>query len=163
MALTIAEILRAINPDVGLVLNVDGLTYRVGVEDVNSDEILAALEAGNVNILRATPASVIATILNTASLSNEIDLNGSALQTILMPAAWTAASLTFQIAEASGGTFRNVYDDSGTEVVVTTAVSRAIPMPAELAGARFVIIRSGTVGTPVNQGGDRIITVLLKG
>ena len=42
MALTITEILRAVNPNVGLVVNPDG-TYRVGVEDVNSDEILAAL------------------------------------------------------------------------------------------------------------------------
>ena len=42
MALTIAEILRAVYPNMGLVANLDG-SYRFGVEDVNSDEILAAL------------------------------------------------------------------------------------------------------------------------
>ncbi len=42
MALTNAEILRVLNPDIGLPINPDG-TYRIGVEDVNSDEILAAL------------------------------------------------------------------------------------------------------------------------
>ncbi|MCK5018853.1 MAG: hypothetical protein KAS32_17455 [Candidatus Peribacteraceae bacterium] len=42
MALINAEILRAILPNIGLPVNLDG-TYRIGVEDVNSDEILAAL------------------------------------------------------------------------------------------------------------------------
>lgn len=44
MALTIAEILRAVNPNIGLPVNPDG-TYRIGVEDINSDEILAAIQA----------------------------------------------------------------------------------------------------------------------
>uniref|UniRef100_A0A6M3IWN0 Uncharacterized protein n=1 Tax=viral metagenome TaxID=1070528 RepID=A0A6M3IWN0_9ZZZZ len=42
MALTIVEYLRSVNPNIGLVMNPDG-SYRIGVEDVNSDEILAAL------------------------------------------------------------------------------------------------------------------------
>ena len=42
MALTNVEILRAILPNIGLPANPDG-TYRIGVEDVNSDEILAAI------------------------------------------------------------------------------------------------------------------------
>lgn len=44
MALTNTEILRAILPNIGLPVNPDG-TYRIGVEDVNSDEILVALAA----------------------------------------------------------------------------------------------------------------------
>ena len=46
MALTINEILRAVNPNIGLVVNPDG-SYRIGVEDVNSDEILVAVQAVN--------------------------------------------------------------------------------------------------------------------
>ena len=42
MALTITEFLRSVNPNMGLVVNPDG-SFRFGVEDVNSDEILAAL------------------------------------------------------------------------------------------------------------------------
>ena len=173
MALTIAEIIKTINPNIGVIINLDGVSYRIGVEDVNSAEILTALQIlddwddganrANVNILRSVMANITATIASAAALSNEIDLAGSALQTILMPAAWTAAVLTFQIAEATGGTFQDVYDDSGSEVTVTVAASRAIPMPAEIAGARFVKIRSGTTGTPVNQGAERLIVVLLKG
>ena len=47
MALINTEILRAILPNIGLPVNPDG-TYRIGVEDVNSDEILAAIVAGGV-------------------------------------------------------------------------------------------------------------------
>jgi len=52
MALTVVETIRAMNPDIGLILNLDGVTYRVGVEDVNSDEILAAL-----NLIRDNPVT----------------------------------------------------------------------------------------------------------
>ncbi len=62
MALTIVEILRAINPDVGLVLNVDGLTYRIGVEDVNSDEILAAALASGVDLAALEVLSTAANV-----------------------------------------------------------------------------------------------------
>ena len=47
MALTISEIIRAVNPNIGLVINPDG-SFRIGVEDSNSDEILAAILAGGV-------------------------------------------------------------------------------------------------------------------
>ena len=44
MALNVVEFLRSVNPNIGLVVNPDG-SYRIGVEDVNSDEILAAVVA----------------------------------------------------------------------------------------------------------------------
>ncbi len=44
MALTIVEILRAVMPNIGLPQNPDG-SFRIGVEDVNSDEILVAVQA----------------------------------------------------------------------------------------------------------------------
>lgn len=62
MALTIAEILRAVNPNIGLVVNPDG-SYRIGVEDVNSDEILASLLASGVDL---AAIEVIITAINTA-------------------------------------------------------------------------------------------------
>ncbi len=139
------------------------------IGDIKFGEGLPAnngIDIGDVGIERVNLTSVTATITqdDATGLSAEIDLGGSSMQTILMPAAWTAASLTFSVAEATSGTFRNAYDDSGTEVVVTTAASRAIPMPSELAGARFIKLRSGTSGTPVTQlSADKIITVLLKG
>jgi len=51
MALTIADVIRSINPNIGLVQNADG-TFRISVEDVNSDEILAAVGAMSVEYPR---------------------------------------------------------------------------------------------------------------
>lgn len=108
---------------------------------------------------------ITATILSGASLSDEIDLGHHRIATILMPAAWTTANLTFQVASASGGTFKDLYDDGGVEVNVTAAAARAIGIDLNagpLAAARFLKIRSGTTGTPVNQGGDRALVLVTK-
>ena len=51
MSLTIVEFLRAVMPNIGLPVNPDG-SYRIGVEDINSDEILAAL-----NLIRNNPVT----------------------------------------------------------------------------------------------------------
>ena len=45
MALTITEFLRAVMPNIGLIANDAGDGYRIGVEDINSAEILTALES----------------------------------------------------------------------------------------------------------------------
>lgn len=105
------------------------------------------------------------TIAASGSLSDEIDLRGYELDAILMPAAWTAADLTFQAAEKSGGTFRNVYDDAGNEVTVSADASLAIPLstPGEqLRGLRFIKVRSGTSGAAVNQAAERTVTLVVK-
>lgn len=104
-----------------------------------------------------------ATILSGASLSDSIEVDGSAIVGVVMPAAWTAANLTFQ-ASHDDTTFNNVYDEFGTEKTVSASTSRYIPLnPADFAGADSIKVRSGTSGTAVNQGADRsIIFVLLK-
>lgn len=103
------------------------------------------------------------TIANGASQSNVVDLEGGALVGINMPAAWTAANLTFLSSEYKDGTFDPVYDTAGTEVTVTAAASRNINIsPDGFRGMRYMKIRSGTSGTPVNQGAERIIVVLIS-
>lgn len=110
------------------------------------------------------------TIANGTSLSPEFSLRGFRIVGIKFPAAWTAADLTFQASEiptAEGGVYGNVFatDDAGTgaEVVVDAAASQVtVPdttnsWPADC----MVKIRSGTAGTPVNQGAARIVTLLL--
>ncbi len=147
-------------------VDIGDVTLNAGTAAFGKLSANNGVDIGDVGIERVNLTSVTATITqdDATGLSAEIDLGGSSMQTILMPAAWTAASLTFQVFEATGGTYRNLYDDSGTEVTVTTAASRAIPMPSELAGTRFIKLRSGTSGTPVTQlSANKIITVLLKG
>lgn len=106
-----------------------------------------------------------ATIAINASLSGEVDLEGFTLVSIIMPAAWTAANLTFQASDVTGGTFQDVYDDQGVEVTVQAAASRSIGidlLAGALAGFRFIKIRSGTTGTPVNQAAARTLTLAVK-
>jgi hypothetical protein len=96
------------------------------------------------------------TIANGASLSSAGDLGGTRLVGIIMPAAWTAAALTFQVSYDGGTTFANLYDEYGLEYTVTADAGRAIKVPALdfLIGAQ-VKVRSGTSGTPANQGAAR--------
>lgn len=101
-------------------------------------------------------------ILAGASLSNEVDLNGHQVVAIYMPGTWTTANLTFSASNVTGGTFNNVYDSAGNELTVTAAASRTLVDIPELEPIRFLRIRSGTSGTPVNQLADRTLILILK-
>jgi len=104
------------------------------------------------------------TIANGANLSDEIDVSQYAMLVVHMPAAWTAASIGFKVASASGGTFLPLYDDNGTLVQIDSpTASKAYSAPAEVAGARYVKLWSQDgSGSNANQGGARVITVDLK-
>lgn len=102
------------------------------------------------------------TIANAASLSDAAPLGGALLAGIVMPGSWTAASLTFQVSH-DGTTYRNVYDDTGTEYTVTVSTDRFIRIdPSYFSGAQLVKVRSGTAGASVNQGGARVITLCCR-
>lgn len=91
-----------------------------------------------------------------------INLGGRVLTGIYMPAAWTAAALTF-LASYDGTNFFPIYDDTGTEVSVTAAASTFITInPSTWFGTlHYLKIRSGTAGTPVAQLADRTLTLIL--
>jgi hypothetical protein len=103
------------------------------------------------------------TIANNASLSDAVSLDEAALVGLIMPGTWTAADLTLQGAGENDETaFLNVYDKDGTEVTIDAAASRYILLePGKFAGIKQLKIRSGTSGTPVNQGGARTIVAVL--
>lgn len=103
------------------------------------------------------------TIANGASLSGELPVGrGCTVVGIVMPAAWTAANLTFQ-ASHDGTTFNNLYDN-GTEYTITAAISRYIAVdPNKFDSISRLKVRSGTAGAPVNQtGADRAITLVVR-
>ncbi|MFN0183054.1 MAG: hypothetical protein ACKVQR_04460 [Aquabacterium sp.] len=103
------------------------------------------------------------TILNAASLSDEIVLNGLMVEAIIMPAIWSAAGLSFEAAEASGGTFLPLFDVAGVEITATVDINRRVVMPISLIRGHNVLkLRSGTSAVPANQGGNRSITLLCR-
>jgi len=105
--------------------------------------------------------TLTATIENGGSLSGAVDLGGRKLVAIDMPSSWTAASLTFQ-ASVDGIIYDDLYDGA-TERTLVVAASRYLAQAiGDWVGVRFLRIRSGTAGTPVNQGGARTITLVVQ-
>ena len=96
-------------------------------------------------------------IANGASLSTAVPIFGGLPACIEMPAAWTAANLTFQTS-GDGTNYFNLYDENGTEINVTAAASIRIRLePSQWAGIAKIKIRSGTAAAAVNQGAERIL------
>jgi hypothetical protein len=106
------------------------------------------------------------TIANGQSLSGAINLGAHILCAIVIPAAWTAAALSFQVSDDLGLTWQDMYDSTGTEVTIPLAAAvagqRISINTALFAGADFLKIRSGTGGAPVAQGAARTITLISR-
>lgn len=93
------------------------------------------------------------TIANGVALSSIAAIEGADIVGVEMPAAWDAAPLTFQ-ASGDNTTFKDVFDDSGTELSIAAAASRYVSLVTaikQLRGVRFLKVRSGPTGAPVNQ------------
>ena len=105
-----------------------------------------------------------ATIANAASLSDAVELKGHSVLRIAMPAAWTAADLTFQISDDGGTTFRNVYWDWGPEMVVDAAAALTIELSpfVRLSHIDQIKVRSGTAAVPVAQAAERLILLAVS-
>lgn len=110
----------------------------------------------------AVSEAMTATIANGEAVSNALPVHMRHVVGIQMPADWTAASLTFQ-GSADGQTYYNLYDPFGAEVTVQAADDRFIMIPpAGLGGMIYLKVRSGTSGTPVNQGAERALKVMVR-
>lgn len=96
-------------------------------------------------------------------LSDVIDLGDNRLIAIIMPSAWTAATITFQ-ASKDGVTFKDVILWDGGEIEYTVDVDQWIIVePIHFAGMKFIKIRSGTSATPVSQLAERTIELVTRG
>lgn len=101
------------------------------------------------------------TIANGAALSSAVAINRGTLLGIILP-TFTSASLSFQVSE-DGVTYREAFDAANAAIAVSASVGdRYIQAPAALAGAAWIKVRSGTSGAPVNQGAERVISLIVK-
>lgn len=114
-------------------------------------------------------------ISNGQSLSPEINLSERDPVAIIIP-AWTAANLTFQSAGpafdgARASTlgvepFQDVFDSAGVELSITVTANKYVALTEAaqflLRGLARTKVRSGTTGTPVAQGADRILTFVCQ-
>lgn len=107
-----------------------------------------------------------AVIAASGNLSSAVQIDGGKHIGLIMPSAWTAAGITFQVS-MDGINYSNLYDDAGAEVAIVAAASTAIALDGALKEAlmpwKHLKLRSGTSGTPVAQAAERTITVIAKG
>lgn len=95
---------------------------------------------------------IAATIAAGASLSAAVNIQGKVIVGIQIPASWSAANLSFQAAY-DGATFVEVYDGAGNAISVVVAAASTFILidPSLWAGVKWLKVRSGTSGSPVNQ------------
>lgn len=132
---------------------------------------IAAFLAAVLFSFQASAAYVASGIIaNGTALSAAIDLTpytqsgAPTAVAIIMPAAWTTASITLQGSTDGCTTFHNIFVQGGTEYTVTSpdATEYIILSPADLVGLNCLKIRSGTAGSPVNQGAARTMGIVLS-
>lgn len=106
------------------------------------------------------------TIPNAGSLTTGVDLADHSIVGIVMPAAWTAAGISFR-GSIDGTNYFTLVDATGAEITVTSPaasdyVALSQPMRDELEAVRFLQLRSGTNAAPVNQGAARVMTLIVR-
>lgn len=112
-----------------------------------------------MSIIGTKEIQALIDISEDTSLSLAVELGGHSVERIIMPAAWTAGDLTFQVSDDGGANFYNLYWDWGPELVVDAAVATTIELSpfVKLSNIDQLKVRSGTAAVPVVQAADRII------
>ncbi len=107
------------------------------------------------------PVTRTVTILSGQTVSDVQDLRDYALVGIILPAAMTGVTMTFQVSDVRGGTYVPAYDSEGNQVSIGVAASRAIGFSGAEADAmspfQFIKLVSGSA-----EGANRTIILCLR-
>ena len=117
-----------------------------------------------MRLVRSTD-NVKRTIQSGQALTEAIDYRDFSSGQIVIPAAWDAADIGFQVAGSLSTTFQPLKASAGgTLIQIDTIVAgETFKLPDELFGTHYFKIWSQNAGTGVNQTADRELFVLLKG
>jgi hypothetical protein len=114
-------------------------------------------------------STATAAIPASGSISAAVSLSGYGVARIYVPSGWTAANLTFQVCETQNGTYSELYDSAGNEYTVTVpaaasseAVACALDPSVFSLGFQYLILRSGTKGSPVVQTSGATLTLAIR-
>jgi hypothetical protein len=116
-----------------------------------------------------------------AAISGEIDLGQMIALAVVMPSAWTAATLALQVSPyGSAGQalwdpgnaeypslYQPLYNDGGSEITITVAANRVVTLAtAGLQNAviplRWIKLVSGSSASPVTQAAARQLYLVAK-
>lgn len=119
------------------------------------------------NAISRTSLAVATTIVSGTALSGVISSQLFPGGAVIVPSTWTAANIGFKVCDTPAGTFVPFRDQYGGLVQITGVIANAAnayPLPDALFGSLFIKLWScDAAGADVNQGADRVITVILKG
>ena len=102
-----------------------------------------------------------ASITSGQSLSAQVDIGPGRLVGLIVPAAWTAANITFQVSADGGATWNNLFTYLGAEFTVVSVVGQFNAIdPTLLKGVLSLKVRSGTSASPVTQGSTVSVTLV---
>ena len=107
-----------------------------------------------------TIKSLTATIARSSSLSTIVDVGGNYVVGIIMPDIWTEARVSVQVSP-DGVIFHDLFDFNFGELIFSATNGVAIAVDhRRLLMARYIKLRSGTRGAPINQGATCAFTVI---
>ena len=99
-----------------------------------------------------------AVIANGGTVSAEVDLIGTSVCGMVLPAAFSGTSVTFQTAIALGGTYQPLYDSTNTQVSIPVTQARNYSLnPATFAAWRYIRVVSSTA-----EGAERTVTLVCR-
>lgn len=155
-----------VNATTGLPVSIDASTLaKEAKQDTGIARLTSILTALQGTITTSMAARTVTDydakfVTGSLSISEAINLNGLTPLRLIMPASWTAASITLQTSR-DGVTWQDVYDQYGGLYVITTSASRNVILnPSELFGIRRLRFRSGTPSTPINQVDQTTLTLV---
>jgi hypothetical protein len=99
-----------------------------------------------------------ATIAAGQSISSVVECDTGAPVFVFMPNEWTSAMISFQVSP-DGVVFRDLFDNSGRELVFNIPAGGCVGVPAVWDAVLFLKVRSGSRDNPVQQESARAITI----
>jgi len=109
-------------------------------------------------------SSLTATITSGTSLSAGVFVGDKVPTALVMPAAWTAADITFQVSDDNVTWYDLLQASNGLEVKVTSpAAAQWLQLdPSDFVSVTYLKIRSGVTALAVNQGADRTFKLVSR-
>lgn len=98
------------------------------------------------------------TITSGQTASAAVDLKGTSLLGVQLPAAFTGTSLKFQVATTLAGTYQDVIDGAGNTLTKTVAQGKYLYLdPSLFAGIQFIKLVSGS-----SEGATRTLELVAR-
>lgn len=108
-----------------------------------------------------------ARIPNGQSLSDPVDLLNHEIKGLIIPAAFTGGSVSFQATQPqapAGDNWLNVFDSGGAEVALNVVAGRYMVLQntdhERMSALSRIKLRAGTSGAPQNQTGDQYVIIV---